>query len=85
MTRRPPKAEPARCECEPGGDAAREHGRPGAKAAKHLASCAHSELRHTTKPQKKGRTVPRIVPDRPLLPRGRPDVTGIWTSYPDED
>lgn len=63
---RPP--EPARCQCEPGGNAAAHHGRPGAKAADHgdpftftkKKGCIHSELALTTKPTVKRRTSKRL-------------------------
>lgn len=43
--------EPARCVCEPGGDAHPAHGKPGAKAPAHLnPKCSHSTLRDTTRP-----------------------------------
>lgn len=59
--KRPPRAEPVKCICEPGAVAAKEHARPGSKTAVHLnAKCPHSELAHTTKPTPKTRGVARI-------------------------
>jgi hypothetical protein len=58
--RRPPRIEPVHCDCEGGGDRAKEHAKPGAKAPIHLGNCPHSELRHTTRARPKPRTVPRI-------------------------
>jgi hypothetical protein len=49
-----------------GTDAAREHGKPGARAAdhgdvfRHVGGCIHSELSNTTKAPKKERTVQRL-------------------------
>jgi hypothetical protein len=66
MTRRKPTVQPIRCSCEGGGDRAKEHGKPGAKAADHgdpfagKKGCIHSELQHTTKRVKKARTVQRL-------------------------
>ena len=60
--------EPARCKCEGGKDSAREHKKPGAKAAdhgnifKHKGACIHSELSVTTTPRPKQQTVMRIRP-----------------------
>lgn len=60
--RRPPQLEPTHCVCEPGGDAAKEHGRPGAKAPAHLnRKCPHSELARTTKKLNKPRNARMIM------------------------
>lgn len=64
--KRPP--EPARCTCEGGKDQAREHAKPGKKAADHgdifahSGACIHSELAKTTKRKPKPQTVMRIRP-----------------------
>lgn len=64
--RRTHREQPARCSCMPGRDSAREHGRPGAKAAdhgdpfRHKKGCVHSELQHTTKPKARAITVNRL-------------------------
>lgn len=60
MPRRVPRIEPVRCECEGGAHRAKEHAKPGSKAPIHFGHCPHSEMKHTTRPLPKPRTVPRI-------------------------
>lgn len=60
------RQEPMRCRCEPGADAAQQHGKPGAKAADHgnpftlTGNCIHSDLQHTTRPLARRTTVKRL-------------------------
>lgn len=60
--------EPARCSCEGGSDQAKEHARPGSKAADHgnvfthKGACIHSQLSQTTQRTPKTITVKRIRP-----------------------
>lgn len=66
MKRKVQRQEPIRCACEGGGNRAKEHAKPGSKAAhhgnpfNHSPGCIHSELQHTTRPTEKKRTVNRL-------------------------
>lgn len=61
MSPRRYREQPARCICQPGGDAAREHAKPGKTTADHLnPRCPHSELRLTTAPAPKTKGTTRL-------------------------
>lgn len=61
MSPRRYRDQPARCTCQPGADAAKEHVRPGKTTADHFnAKCIHSELELTTRPLPRKRKVARI-------------------------
>jgi hypothetical protein len=48
--RRPARTEPARCVCQPGGDAHSQHGKPKNRGAAHTdPRCQHSEFQRTVK------------------------------------